>query len=104
VTHGDKRLRGGPLFDASQMSDLICLRLAVVMAIIIDYMKACGEPNAVFTCATRVANATRAATCGRLYSCDALLEGLAQHLQDMAAEFREFIQKENPMVCQRHVA
>jgi hypothetical protein len=41
--------------------------------------------------------------CGRLYSCETLLEGLAQHLQDMSAELRQFIQKEDPMVRQRHL-
>jgi hypothetical protein len=38
----------------------------------------------------------------RLYACDAVLEGLAQHLQDVASELREFIQEENAMVRQRH--
>jgi hypothetical protein len=61
------------------------------MAISIDDRQARGEPNAVFTRATSVANATRSATCGRLYSEDSLLEGLAQDLQDVAAALRPFI-------------
>ena len=32
-----------------------------------------------------------------------LLEGLARDLQDVAAELRPFIQKEHPMVRQRHL-
>jgi hypothetical protein len=41
--------------------------------------------------------------CGRLYSCETLLQRLTQHLQDMSAELRQFIQKEDPMVRQRHL-
>jgi hypothetical protein len=43
-------------------------------------------------------------TCGRLYVYETLLERLAQDLQDVAAELRLLIQKENPVVRQRHVA
>jgi len=39
-----------------------------------------------------------------LYSEKTLLEGLAQYLQDVAAEFRPFIEQEHPVVRQRHVA
>jgi hypothetical protein len=39
-----------------------------------------------------------------LYSCDALLERLAQHLQDVVPELRQFIQKENTVVRQRYIA
>jgi hypothetical protein len=39
---------------------------------------------------------------GRLYLCDAHLEELAQHLEDVASEFRQFIQKKNPMMRQGH--
>jgi hypothetical protein len=38
--------------------------------------------------------------CGRLDFCDALLEGLAQHRQDMAPELRQFIQKRHDDVGQ----
>jgi Tfp pilus assembly protein PilV len=41
-------------------------------------------------------------TCGRLYSCDAILEGLPQDLQHMAPELRQLIQKQNPVVRQQH--
>jgi hypothetical protein len=38
------------------------------------------------------------ATCGRLYLCDALLQPVPQNLQDMAAEFLQLIQEEDPVV------
>jgi hypothetical protein len=38
-----------------------------------------------------------------LYFCDTLLERLAQDLQDVAAELRQFIEKENAMMRQRHL-
>src|SRR5262245_38733041 len=34
--------------------------------------------------------------------CDPILEGLAQDLQDVASELRQFIQKEHSMVHRRH--
>jgi hypothetical protein len=43
-------------------------------------------------------------TCQRLYAYDTLLERLAQDLQDVATELRQFIQKEHLMVRQRHLA
>jgi hypothetical protein len=43
-------------------------------------------------------------TLWRLYLCETLLEGLAQDLQDVAAELRQLIEKEHPMVRQRHLA
>jgi hypothetical protein len=103
VTHGDKRLRGRPPFNGSQRPDRICPRLAVVMAIFIDDRQASGEPNAVFTCATSVANATRSATCGRLYSEDSLLQRLAQDFQNAAPELGQLIQEAHAMVRQRHL-
>jgi hypothetical protein len=43
-------------------------------------------------------------TCGRLSVYDTILEVLAQHLEGMAAELRQFIQKEHAVVRQRHLA
>ena len=43
-------------------------------------------------------------TCGRLYSCDAILERLAQDLEHLTAKLRQFIQEEDAVVRQRHVA
>jgi hypothetical protein len=39
-----------------------------------------------------------------LYSCDTRLERLAQDLQDMAAGLRQFIETQNTIVRERHVA
>ena len=50
------------------------------------------------------AKSLKSRTCGRLYSCDTLIEGLAQDLQDVAAELRQLIQEEYPVVRQRHLA
>jgi hypothetical protein len=41
--------------------------------------------------------------CGRLYWCDALLERLAQDLQDVATELWQLIEKQHAMVRQRHL-
>jgi hypothetical protein len=43
-------------------------------------------------------------TRGRLYVYDALLERLAEHLEDMTPELAEFVQEEHAMVYQRHLA
>jgi hypothetical protein len=43
-------------------------------------------------------------TLWRLYSYDTLLERLAQDLQDVAVELRQFIQQEHPVVRPRYVA
>jgi hypothetical protein len=52
------------------------------------------------TALIRMANSTkvwRFRTCGRLYVYDTILERLAQHLQDMAAELRQLIQNSTPL-------
>ena len=43
-------------------------------------------------------------TCGRLYVYDTLLERRAQDLEHLTAELRPFIQEEDAVVGQRHVA
>jgi hypothetical protein len=40
----------------------------------------------------------------KLDSCETLLKGLAQDLEDMASELRQFIEEEHAVVCQRHLA
>jgi hypothetical protein len=40
----------------------------------------------------------------RWFCSDPVLEGLASHLQDVAAARRQFIEKEHPMVRPRHLA
>jgi hypothetical protein len=55
---------------------------------------------------SRAANAPKALrsrTCGRLYSCDAIIERLAQDFQDVAFELGQFTQKEPAVVRQRHL-
>jgi hypothetical protein len=42
-------------------------------------------------------------TCGRLYSCDTLLERLAQYLQDVETELRQLVQEQHTVVHQRHL-
>jgi len=62
---------------------------------------------ASLTAFTRRANSAKllsSTTPARLYAYDTLLEGLAQHLEDVAAELRPFIEQEHAMMCQRHVA
>jgi hypothetical protein len=46
----------------------------------------------------------RSITCGRLSSCDTLLERLAQPFEAMPLELRQFIQRENAVVRQGHLA
>jgi hypothetical protein len=43
-------------------------------------------------------------TLWRLYLCDTLLQRLAQHLQDVVAVLRPFIQQEDAVVGPRHFA
>jgi hypothetical protein len=52
------------------------------------------------TSPARTASAVGSMTCGRLYSCETLFQRLAQDLQDVTAELRQFIQKENAVVSQ----
>jgi hypothetical protein len=63
----------GLLFKGRQWSNLICPRLAVVIALFVDDKHGCGEPRAVFTRAAGAASAAKSRTCGRLYLCDAIL-------------------------------
>ena len=51
----------------------------------------------------RPASAIRSLTCKGLYVSDAVLERLAQDLEDMAAELGPFIQEEHAIVGQRHL-
>jgi hypothetical protein len=52
----------------------------------------------------KVAISRRLKTLCRLYLHDTLFKGLTQHLQDMSAELRQFIQQEHAMMCQRDLA
>ena len=62
------------------------------------------EPLAVIIRMAKSATALRFRTCGRLYLCDTFLERRAQDLEHLTAELRPFIQEEDAVVGQRHVA
>ncbi len=42
--------------------------------------------------------------CGRWYSCDTLFQRLAQHFEHAAPELGPFVQKQDAVVRQRHLA
>jgi hypothetical protein len=56
------------------------------------------ERLAVSSLRAKLAKSLRFMMLWRLYSYDTLLERLAQHLQDMTAALRPFIQKEHVVV------
>ena len=55
-------------------------------------------------CVARATNAVMSSTHAKLYSCDTLLQRLAQDLEDMPPELRPFIDEENAVVRPRHLA
>jgi hypothetical protein len=59
---------------------------------------------AFITLPAKIIKPLRFRTAVRSYVCDTILEGMAQDLQDMAAELGELIQKQHAMVGQRHLA
>jgi hypothetical protein len=61
------------------------------------------KPTEVLSRAAQAAKALRSMMPAKLYSCDTLLEGLRQHLEDMAAELGQLIQEERAVVSQRHL-
>jgi hypothetical protein len=66
----------------------------------------CPRP-ASLPASIRLANSAkvwRFRTLWRLYSCNTLLEGLTQDLQDVASELRQFIQPEHAVVRPRPLA
>jgi hypothetical protein len=63
-----------------------------------------SEPLEVMTRVSKDAKSLKFRTCGRLYPEDTILEWLSQDLQDMAAELRQFIQEEHPVVREQHLA
>jgi hypothetical protein len=73
-------------------------------AIVIGGYYPLPDPLAVSSRLAKSAKSLRLRTLWRLYSCDTLLEWLSQDLQDVAAELRQFIQKEHAVVRQRHFA
>jgi hypothetical protein len=51
----------------------------------------------------KLTKSQRLMTLWRLSLCETLLNRLTQDLEHVAAELRQFIQKENPVVRQRHL-
>jgi hypothetical protein len=62
------------------------------------------DPLKVGNHTTKVVRLLRFSTPERLYVYDPILQLLAQDLQDVAVEFRKFIQEKNAVVRQRHFA
>src|SRR5262245_60782978 len=62
------------------------------------------EPHEVVSRAAKVAKPLKSSTPAKLYVYETLLQGLAQHLQDMAAALRQLIQEQHAVVGQRHLA
>lgn len=61
------------------------------------------EPFGVRTHAASAASAVRSMTPGRLYLYIAVLDRLAQNLQDVPSKLWQFVQKQNTGVCQQHL-
>jgi hypothetical protein len=66
--------------------------------------RALVESLTVITRRANSAKELRSRTPAKLYSCKTILERLPQDLQDMAAELRQLIQEEHPVVGQGDVA
>jgi hypothetical protein len=79
-------------------------RRQVDTAVVMGAYPPLPEPLVVIIRAAKCIIIQRFMTCGRLYSCDTLLERLAQDLEHMTAKLRQFIQEEDAIVSQRHVA
>ena len=76
---------------------------ATVTSSLVGGYRVLPEPCESLTRAAKVSNALSFRTCGRWYAYDTRLQRLPQHLQDMAAYLRAFIQKEHAMVGPRHL-
>src|SRR5262245_10773328 len=68
------------------------------------YYRASSKPFRVTIRAASAASAVRSSTPERWYVCATIFERLAQDLQDVAAALRPFIQEEDAVVSQRHLA
>jgi hypothetical protein len=69
-----------------------------VNATVMGHYRAPPEPTEAMSCAVKATKALRCKTPARLYTCDAILEWLAQDLEDMAPELGQFIQEEHTIV------
>jgi hypothetical protein len=75
----------------------------VTVTVVVDGYRALPASPTAITRIAKPAKALRSMTCGKLYSCDPLLEGLAQDFQHVAFELGQFIQEEHAVVRQRHL-
>jgi hypothetical protein len=75
----------------------------VTVTVVAGGYRAVPESLTAITWRAKSAIALRFRTCGRLYSCDAILKRLAQGLEDMAAEFGELIPAAHAVVRPRHL-
>jgi hypothetical protein len=72
----------------------------VVTVTVVDGYWTRPDPLKLSSRTAKVARRLRFRTPAKLYSCETLLEWLAQDLKDMAAELEPFIQVEHAMVGQ----
>ena len=63
-----------------------------------------AEPLTLGSRAVRVARRLRSRAPAKWYSCETILERLAQDLEHMTATLRPFLQEEHTLVRQRHLA
>jgi hypothetical protein len=76
----------------------------MTVTVVVGGYRALPEPLAAITRIAKSAKLLRFRTPAGLYLYDTLLEGLPQDLQDVAAELRQFIQEEHPVVRERDLA
>jgi Tfp pilus assembly protein PilN len=75
----------------------------VVFAATVMPLLGLPAPLAIGNLTATSTTAEKSRTIWRLYFCETLLQGLAQHLGDVAAELRQLIQKEHAVVRQGHL-
>jgi hypothetical protein len=74
----------------------------VTVTVAVDGYWTRAEPLKLSSRAAKVARKLRSRTPAKLYVYETLLQLLEQDLQDVAPEFRKFIQEKNAVVRQRH--
>jgi hypothetical protein len=76
----------------------------VTVTVVLRSDRPLPEPTEVMRCAANATKSLGFRTPEKLYVYETILEGLAQHLQDMAAELGPFIQEAHAVMGQRHLA
>jgi hypothetical protein len=74
----------------------------VTITVLVDGYCTRPDCHKLSSCTAKALRRLRFKTPAKVYSCETLLEWLAQHLKDMAAELGPFIQEEHAIVGQRH--